>query len=64
MFRLAAAVLAAILLPGAALAHATQRAVLNTLPTTPYVLAAGVAVAVSALFVAIAPRIPAPGSMV
>lgn len=52
-----------VLLPGAALAHATQRAVLMTLPTTPHIIGAGVAVALSALAVALARHIPAPRSL-
>ncbi|MCV2869405.1 hypothetical protein OEW28_12290 [Defluviimonas sp. WL0002] len=52
--------LAALGLPGVAFAHATQRAVLHVLPTAPYVIGAGIAVALSALIVAFAPRVPAP----
>jgi hypothetical protein len=52
-----------VFLPGVALAHATQRAVLMTLPTTPYIIGAGAAVALSALAVALAHRIPAPRSL-
>ena len=63
MVRRSATIFAAMLLPGAAFAHATQRAVLHVLPTGPYVVGAGVAVALSALLVAFAARVPAPRSV-
>lgn len=63
MHRMAVTILSALLLPGAAFAHATQRAVLHTLPTTPYLVAAGAAVALSALIVTFAARVPAPRSV-
>jgi len=52
------------MLPGAAAAHATQRAVLQTLPTAPYILGAGLAVALSAIVVAFVRQIPAPRSLI
>lgn len=64
MVRLAVLVLTIMWVPDVALAHATQRAILHVLPTGPYVIGAGIAVAFSALMVAVAPRLPAPRSMV
>ena len=55
---LAAAALAAA--PGAALAHATDRAVILTLPTGYYLAGAAAAVALTALAGALAPRLPDP----
>ncbi len=51
--------LAAALLPGAALAHASDRAVLLTLPTRGFILGAGAAVALTALATALRHRAPA-----
>ena len=47
------------LAPGPALAHATERMVVLTLPTGRYILGAALAVALTALAGALAPRLPA-----
>jgi hypothetical protein len=53
-------VLLLTLAPSAALAHASERAVILTLPTGRYILAAAAAVALTALLLPLAPRLPAP----
>ena len=53
-----------VLLPGAALAHASERMVILTLPTGWYILGAGVAVALTALVGLAGGRLPAFGSRV
>lgn len=49
---------AAALAPGRALAHASERAVILTLPTGPTILGAGAAVALTAVAGLLAPRLP------
>jgi hypothetical protein len=48
------------LLPAAAEAHASERGIVLTLPTGRYILAAAAAVALTALLLPLAPRLPAP----
>jgi hypothetical protein len=52
--------LAACLAPGDALAHASERAVILTLPTGHYIAGAAAAVALTAVLGVLAPRIPCP----
>lgn len=47
-----------LIAPGAVLAHASERAVILTLPTGPYILGAGLAVAVTALTAVTGQRLP------
>lgn len=49
------------LAPTAVLAHASERAVILTLPTGPYIWGAGSAVAISAVVAAFSNRLPTPG---
>ena len=51
------------LVPGPALAHASDRAVILTLPTGPYIWGAGLAVALTALVAAFGGRLPAFGAL-
>ncbi len=60
MPRRSLAVLPVLLVPAAAHAHASERALILTLPTGRYILAAAVAVALTALVLPLAPRLPAP----
>ncbi len=52
------ALLATLLLPTPALAHASERMIILTLPTGHYILAAAAVVALTALLGALAPRLP------
>jgi hypothetical protein len=54
----------ATLLPVRALAHASERMVILTLPTGRYIAGAAAAVALTALAAALGPRLPAPGPRV
>jgi hypothetical protein len=58
--RLLPLALAACLAPGAALAHASERAVILTLPTGHYIAGAAAVVALTAVLGVLAPRIPCP----